>query len=195
MVEGRDLARRSTTALLRSGASKACSSACVSARCGSPPCCTRGRSRPRPASRLHRCRTRTRRRWQSRRDRPGSCRARSTPGQPQARRPSLPALNAAIAPLARPVPCSIGAVNSGCLGPQNGTSTQRVPSVSSHVAMAPHGPAAGELHLLVADRAACVDRRAMVLAAHARSCRAARCGIPCWPRRVTRGPCTRTPGR
>ena len=35
----------------------------------------------------------------------------------------------------------MGALNFECLGPQNGIRTQRVPSVSSQVASAPHGPA------------------------------------------------------
>ena len=42
----------------------------------------------------------------------------------------LAILNAATAPL-NTSPCSIGALNFGCFGPQNGTSTQRVPFASS----------------------------------------------------------------
>ena len=49
-------------------------------------------------------------------------------------------LNAAMAPCTT-WPCSIGALNSECFGPQNGISTHRVPSASSHVDSAPHGPA------------------------------------------------------
>ena len=55
--------------------------------------------------------------------------------------PCSSTLNAATAP--RTVsPCSIGALKSGCFGPQNGIRTQRVPSVSSQVESALHGPAA-----------------------------------------------------
>jgi hypothetical protein len=50
-------------------------------------------------------------------------------------------LNAATAPLTT-CPYSSGAENCGCFGPQNGISTQRVPSLSSHVASALQGPAA-----------------------------------------------------
>src|SRR5215813_15401911 len=49
-------------------------------------------------------------------------------------------LNAATAPCATG-PCSIGAVNCECFGPQNGTRTHRVPLDSSHVASAPQTPA------------------------------------------------------
>ena len=48
-------------------------------------------------------------------------------------------LNAAIAPCTTS-PCSIGALNFECFGPQNGMSTQRVPSVSSQVESAPQIP-------------------------------------------------------
>src|SRR5215813_14132419 len=43
------------------------------------------------------------------------------------------------------VPCEIGGLKSGCDGPQNGLSTQRVPLASSHVARLPHTPAAAKL--------------------------------------------------
>src|SRR5262249_21797291 len=49
-------------------------------------------------------------------------------------------LNAATAPCTTG-PCSIGAVNCECFGPQNGTRIHRVPFDSSHVASAPQTPA------------------------------------------------------
>src|SRR2546430_4311435 len=45
-------------------------------------------------------------------------------------------LNAAMAP-SRTSPCSTGALKSECLGPQNGAKTQRVPFVSTQLAIAP----------------------------------------------------------
>ncbi len=54
--------------------------------------------------------------------------------------PASSSLNAAIAPCTT-CPCSIGALNSECFGPQNGISTQRVPLDSSQVASAPQTPA------------------------------------------------------
>jgi len=48
-------------------------------------------------------------------------------------------LNAATAPCTT-WPCSIGALNCGCFGPQKGVSTHLAPPESSHVARAPHTP-------------------------------------------------------
>src|SRR5262245_40834202 len=49
-------------------------------------------------------------------------------------------LNAATAPCTTG-PCSIGAVNCDCLGPQHADRTHRVPLASSQVASAPQTPA------------------------------------------------------
>src|SRR5262249_47197669 len=53
-------------------------------------------------------------------------------------------LNAAIAPYLIG-PCSIGALNFECFGPQNGVSTQRVPFESSQLAIEPPMPADAKL--------------------------------------------------
>src|SRR5262249_6487545 len=53
-------------------------------------------------------------------------------------------LKAAIAPYLIK-PCSIGALNFECFGPQNGPSTQRIPFESSQLPIEPQTPADAKL--------------------------------------------------
>ena len=122
VVEGGDLVAARPELVARARIERVERGPASSARCDWPPCCRPDRCRRWPAPCPRRCRTRTPRRPRSRPGRRSPCFARARPARAAARPGRAASLNAATAPCTTS-PCSMGALNFECLGPQKGMRT------------------------------------------------------------------------